>query len=136
LIFDNYSANPQPADIFPASSFSKKILVADDLVEGSSSKHSPQDLQELRQQLQSMKKQTLMMMDQSQKSSEREKIALQQARDAIAAKETALAEAAKATSRENTLLELMIEASSEMAGILLGLILLSLFVLCLFSAFN
>jgi hypothetical protein len=83
-----------------------------------------------------MKKQTLMMMDQSQKSSEREKIALQQARDAIAAKEAALAEAAKAASRENTLLELMIEASSEMAGILLGLILLSLFVLCLFYAFN
>jgi hypothetical protein len=51
LIFNNYSANPHPADTFPASSFLKKILVADDLVEGSSSKHSPQDLQELRQQL-------------------------------------------------------------------------------------
>ena len=86
-----------------------------------SNKHSTEDLEELRQQLQSLKKQSLMIMEQSRKSSERETVALQQARDAITAKEAALDEAAKAASRENSLLELMIEASSEMAGIFFGL---------------
>jgi tRNA U34 5-carboxymethylaminomethyl modifying GTPase MnmE/TrmE len=118
LIFDNYSANPHPADTFPASSFSKKTLVDDDLIEGSSSKHSSQDLQELRQQLQSMKKQTLAMMEQSRKASEREKIALQQAKEAITAKEAAISEAEKATTRENSMLELMTEASVDMLGML------------------
>ncbi|KAK1647796.1 hypothetical protein QYE76_065601 [Lolium multiflorum] len=120
LIFDNYSANPHPADVFPASSFSKKILVTDDLVEGSSIKHSPQDLQDLRQQLQSMKKQTLAMMEQSRKASERERIALQQAQDAIAAKEAAISEAEKATARENLMLDLIIEASADMSDDTVG----------------
>jgi hypothetical protein len=111
LIFDNYSANPCSADTSPASSFSKKTLVED-----SSSKHLSQDLQELRQQLQSMKKQTLAMMEQSRKASEREKIALQQAKEAIAAKDTAISEAEKAATRENSMLELMTEASVDMLG--------------------
>ena len=118
MIFDNYSANPHPTDAFPASSFSKKTLVEDDLVEGSSSKHSSQDLQELRQQLQSMKKQTLAMIEQSRKASEREKIALQQAKEALSAKEAAISEAEKATTRENSMLELMTEASVDMLGML------------------
>jgi hypothetical protein len=100
------------------SSHSKKTLVDDNLIEGSSSKHFSQDLQELRQQLQSMKKQTLAMMEQSRKASEREKIALQQAREAITAKEAAISEAEKATTRENSMLELMNEASVDMSGTL------------------
>jgi peptidoglycan hydrolase CwlO-like protein len=75
-------------------------------------------LEELRQQLQSVKKQTLMIMEQSRKSSEREKIALQQAQDAMAAKENAVAEAAAASARENCMLELMAESSLDMAGML------------------
>jgi regulator of protease activity HflC (stomatin/prohibitin superfamily) len=86
--------------------------------EDSSSKGSAQDLEELRQQLQYMKKQTLIIMDQSRKSSEKEKIALQQAQEAIAAKEAAVAEAAQATTRENFMLELMTEASLDMTGML------------------
>ena len=58
-------------------------------------------------------------MDQSRNSSEKEKVALQQAQEAIAAKETDVAEAVQATSRENFMLELMTEASLELAGILL-----------------
>ena len=119
MIFDNYSANPHPANTSPASSCSKKTLVDDNLIEGSSSKHSSQDLQELRQQLQSMKKQTLAMMEQSRKASEREMIALQQAKEAITAKEAAVSEAEKATNRENFMLDLMIEASADMSGMLL-----------------
>jgi hypothetical protein len=63
-----------------------------------------------------MKKQTLAMMEQSRKASEREKIALQQAKEAIAAKDAAVSEAEKATTRENSMLELMIEASADMLG--------------------
>lgn len=116
LIFDNYSANPHPADTSPASSFLKKTLVDDSLIEGSSSKHLSQDLQELRQQLQSMKKQMLVLMAQSRRSSEREKIACQQAQDAIAAKDAAVAEATEASSRENYMLQLMTDASLDMTG--------------------
>jgi hypothetical protein len=121
LIFDNYSANPCSADTSPASSFSKKTLVDNNLIEGFSSKHLSEDLQELRQQLQSMKKQMLVLMEQSRKASEREKIALQQAKEAIAAKDAAVSEAEKATTRENSMLELMTEASVDMLGMLFQL---------------
>ncbi|KAK1612445.1 hypothetical protein QYE76_036118 [Lolium multiflorum] len=116
LIFDNYSVNPYSADTSPASSFSKRTLVNDNLIEGSSRQHLSQDLQELRQQLQSMKKQTLAMMEQSRQASEREKIALQQAKEAIAAQDAAVAEATKASSRENYMLQLMTDASLDMTG--------------------
>ncbi|KAK1641669.1 hypothetical protein QYE76_059474 [Lolium multiflorum] len=62
-----------------------------------------------------MKKQSLMLMEQSRKSSEREKAALQQAQDAITEKDAAVAEAAAATSRENFMLELLTDASLDMA---------------------
>ncbi|KAK1686316.1 hypothetical protein QYE76_047164 [Lolium multiflorum] len=114
LIFDNYTATP-PSDTFPASCLKKKPVTVK-YFEESSSKGSAQDLEELHQQLQSVKKQSLMIMEQSRKSSEREKIALQQARDAIAAKENAVSEAAAASSRENCMLELMAESSLDMAG--------------------
>ena len=116
MIFDNYSVNPYSADTSPASFFSKKTLVNDNLIEGSSRQHLSQDLQELRQQLQSMKKQTLAMMEQSRQASEREKIALQQAREAIAAKDAAVAEATETSSRENYMLQLMTDASLDMTG--------------------
>ncbi|KAK1679634.1 hypothetical protein QYE76_040482 [Lolium multiflorum] len=83
---------------------------------GSSSTPLSEDLQELRQQLQSTKKQSLKLMEQSRESSEREKIALQQAQTAIAEKDSAVAEAAAATSRENSMLQLLIDASLDMAG--------------------
>ena len=57
-----------------------------------------------------------MLMEQSRESSEREKIALQQAQTAIAEKDSAVAEAAAATSRENSMLQLLIDASLDMAG--------------------
>jgi hypothetical protein len=55
-------------------------------------------------------------MEQSRKSSEREKIALQQAHEALALKEAAVDEAMQGTSREDDMLELMTEASLDMAG--------------------
>ncbi|KAK1616881.1 hypothetical protein QYE76_022398 [Lolium multiflorum] len=81
-----------------------------------SSKDLTEELKELRGQLQSVKKQSLMLMEQSRESSEKEKIALQQAQAAIAEKDSAVAEAAAATSRENSMLQLLIDASLDMAG--------------------
>jgi hypothetical protein len=124
LTFDNYTPTPAPSDVLPTSSRSKKTLVNSELGEDSSSKNLSQDLEELRQQLQYAKKQTLVMMEQSRKASEKEKIALQQAREAIAAKEAAVSEAEKATTRENSMLELMNEASADMSGMLFKLELL------------
>jgi hypothetical protein len=66
-----------------------------------------------------MKKQTLAMMEQSRKASERESIACQQAEEAMASKEAAISEAEKATARENLMLDLIIEASADMSGMLL-----------------
>jgi hypothetical protein len=57
-------------------------------------------------------------MEQSRKSSEREKVALQQAQDAIAEKDSAVAEAAAASSRENFMLQLLTDGSLDMAGVL------------------
>jgi E3 ubiquitin-protein ligase DOA10 len=118
LVFDNYTSTPRPSDDFPSSSCLKKTSVADEFNEDSSNKGSAQDLEELRQQLQSMKKQVLMTMEQSRKSLEREKIALQQAQDALAVKEAAIKEAAEASSRENYMLQLMNDSSLDMTGIL------------------
>jgi hypothetical protein len=63
-----------------------------------------------------MKKQTLAIMEQSRKTSEREQLALQQAEEAMAAKDAAVLEAKEATTRENSMLELMLEASTDMLG--------------------
>jgi predicted PhzF superfamily epimerase YddE/YHI9 len=63
-----------------------------------------------------MKKQSIIVMDQSRKSSEREKIALQQVQEALNLKESAVAEALWATSRENYMLELLNDASLDMTS--------------------
>ena len=116
LVFDNYSKTAGPSSASPTTSRSKRI--ADDvLLDDSSSLNLNQlELAELRQQLQAMKKQSLIVMDQSHKSSEREKMALQQAQEAVKLKDVAVTEALQATSRENYMLELLTDASLDMAG--------------------
>jgi hypothetical protein len=116
LIFDNYSTNPSSPDAAPASSLSKKVRTDDNFLEGSSSTLLSEDLQELRQQLQSMRKQTLAMMEQSRRASEQEQLARRQAEEAMAAKDAAILEAKGASARENNMLELMLEASTDMLG--------------------
>jgi hypothetical protein len=78
-------------------------------------------LNELRQQLQSMKKQSIMIMDRFRKSSEWEKVALQEAKEALALRDTAVAEAAQAVAREEYMLNLLTDASLDMAGVPLEL---------------
>ncbi|KAK1610051.1 hypothetical protein QYE76_033724 [Lolium multiflorum] len=75
----------------------------------------PQELDELRHQLQFVKKQSLVLMEKARKSSEAEEIALQQAQTAIAEKDSAVAEADAAASRENSMLQLLTDASLDMA---------------------
>ena len=108
---------PRSSNALPATSNSKKTSI-DGFIEGSSNADQIEDLNELRQQLQSMKKQALVIMEQSRISSEREKIALQQAQEALALKEAAVTEAARASSREDYMLQPMNDASLDMAGIL------------------
>jgi hypothetical protein len=95
---------------------SKKVETDDNFREGPSNTPLSEDLQELRQQLQSVKKQSLILMEQSRESSRKEKLALQQTQDAMTEKDAAVAEAAAATSRENSMLQLLIDASLDMAG--------------------
>ncbi|KAK1670113.1 hypothetical protein QYE76_058272 [Lolium multiflorum] len=115
LIFDNYSPIPDPPEVFP-SSLSKKSSVPVNL-DDSSSMDLIEELKELRVQLQSVKKQSLILMEQSRESSEKEKIALQRAQDAISERDTAVAEADAAASRENSMLQLLTDASLDMADI-------------------
>jgi hypothetical protein len=116
LVFDNYSKTAGPSPASPSTSRSKRI--ADDIsVDDPSCVNSELlELSELRQQLHDMKKQSLIVMDQSRKSSERERIALQQAQEALELKEYAVAEALQTSSRENYMLELLTDASLDMAG--------------------
>ena len=101
----------------PAVSCSKKSSAVE-CVGGSPSAVHNEDLDDLRQQLQSTKKQALVIMEQSRRSSENEKRDVQQAQEAMVLKETAVAEATEATRRENHMLELMNDASLDMAGML------------------
>jgi hypothetical protein len=117
LIFDNYTAGPHSSTALPGA-FCAKRSSAVEFNEVSSSVAPSEDLDELRRELQSKKKQIVMIMEQSRRSSQNEKRAIQQAKEAVALKETAVAEAAEATRRENHMLELMNDASLDMAGML------------------
>jgi hypothetical protein len=66
--------------------------------------------------LQLMKKETKLSLDQSWKSSDREQAALRQAKESFDLKETATADATAASRRENYMLDLMTDASQDMAG--------------------
>jgi hypothetical protein len=118
FVFDNYSVVDGPLSACPAPSRSQQTpgdILPDD---SSGADSAQQEMAELRQQLQAMKKQAITIMDQSRKSSDREKIALRQAQEAMKLKEIAVAEALQAIARENCMLELMTDASGDMAGTL------------------
>jgi hypothetical protein len=64
-----------------------------------------------------MKRQAVVVMDQSRKYSDREQSALQRAQEALKLKEFATAEALHATKREDYMLDLITDASKYMAGV-------------------
>ena len=73
-------------------------------------------MEELRQQLQLLKKQTVTALDQARKSSDREQTALLQAQESLKSEEAAIAKATRSAERENYMLDLMTDASQDMAG--------------------
>ena len=76
------------------------------------------EMTDLRQQLQSMKKQTVTALEQARKSSDREQTALRQAQESLELEKTATSNAARSGQRENYMLDLMTDASQDMAGTL------------------
>jgi hypothetical protein len=83
LVFDNYSETAGPPSASPATSRLKRNPDDVSLYYSSCANLDQSELTELRQQLQTLKKQSLIVMEQSRKSSEREKIALQQAKESL-----------------------------------------------------
>jgi hypothetical protein len=71
---------------------------------------------ELRQQLQTMKREAIILMDQSRKSLEREQAAIQRAQEALKLEETATATTLRAASREEYMLDLLTDARLDMSG--------------------
>jgi hypothetical protein len=65
-----------------------------------------------------MKKQAVVVMDQSRKSLDREQAALRQAQEALESKDSAAVDALRAAKREAYMLDLMTDASQDMAGML------------------
>jgi hypothetical protein len=118
LIFDNYTAVGS-SNTSPATSHFARVRVDVSLEVSSGSDLVSHEIAELRQQLQSMKRQTVIVMEQSRKSSDRERTSLQQAQEALELKETATADAARSAQHENYMLALMTDASHDMAGMLL-----------------
>ena len=118
LIFDNYTG-AGPSDVSPATSHSARVLGDASLDVSSCPESINQEIADLRQQLQSMKQQTVIVLAQSRKSSEREQAALRQAQEALELKETATANSARSAQRESYMLDLMTDASQDMAGTLL-----------------
>jgi hypothetical protein len=123
LVFDNYSKVAGPSSATPATSYSDRAPVETCAVDNSHVHSMEEELEDLQRQLRDLKKQSLIVMEQSRKSSDREKAALRQAEEALKSKEAAEAEAeaAKSASRENYMLQLLTDASEDMAGMLLPL---------------
>jgi hypothetical protein len=83
FICDNYTEATGPSNTSPTISHSARAA-GDVFLDDSSCVHSMhQELADLRQQLQAMKKQAITIMDQSRKSSDRERVALRQTQEAL-----------------------------------------------------
>jgi hypothetical protein len=74
------------------------------------------EMEDLRQQLQSMKKQTATALEQSRKSSDREQATLLRAQESLELEKIATAKATRAAERENYMLDLMSRSIHDMAG--------------------
>jgi hypothetical protein len=86
---------------------------------------------DLRQQLQSMKKQTMTALEQARKSSDREQSALRQAQKSLELEKIATSNAALSAQCKNYILDPMTDASQEMAGTLFLPYLFHIVLLCL-----
>jgi hypothetical protein len=117
LIFENYTGIGC-SDTSPAASHSAKIPENASLDVSSCPDLMNKDMADLRQQLQSMKKQTMTALEQARKSADREQSALRQAQESLELEKTATSNTARSAQRENYMLDLMTDASQDMAGTL------------------
>jgi hypothetical protein len=74
------------------------------------------EMEDLRQQLQLLKKQAVTALDQARKSSDREQAALLQTQEARDLEKAATLSATRSAERESYMLDLMTDASLDMAG--------------------
>jgi TolA-binding protein len=139
FICDNYTEAVGPSNTSPVVSHSARAASDVCLDDCSCVNSMHQELADLQQQLPAMKKQVVTIMDQSRKSSDREQAALRQEKENLELKESTIGNASRATKRENYMLDLMTDASQDMAGMLccglplLFIFFVSLLKLCCFS---
>jgi hypothetical protein len=114
LIFDNYTETGC-SDASPATSQSAKIseLATSDISTVPDSME--REMEELRQQLQVLKKQPLTALDKAKRSSENEQAALLQAHKSAKLEQAATLEVARAMGREDYIVELLTSAGRDMA---------------------
>lgn len=74
------------------------------------------EMEDLRQQIQMLKNQAMIALDQGRKSLEREKLASLEAQKSANLEQIATAEATRAAEREQYMIELMTTASQDVAG--------------------
>jgi hypothetical protein len=114
LIFDNY-IETGPSSACPAISQSLKPSNYGMPTASSTPDLLPKEVGELRQQLQSLKQQTLTALERAKKSSENEQAALLQSRESAKFEQAATLEVARAAAREDYIIELMASAGRDMA---------------------
>jgi hypothetical protein len=117
LFFDDYAETGRP-DNFHAiskptetsSSAASNALVASHSIETK--------MEELRQQVQMLKRQTVTALDQANNSYELEQAALLEAQKSVDLEKAATLKATRSAERENYMLDLITDASEDMAGAL------------------
>jgi hypothetical protein len=75
-------------------------------------------MQDLRQQVQLLKRQTMTVLDQARKLSDREQASLLRTQESLNLEKASTSKAARSVERENYMLDLMTDASQDMAGAL------------------
>jgi hypothetical protein len=109
LYFDDFVESEHPATSFGTLKTTETSDVGDSV---------KIEIDDLRQQLQLLKKQAMTALDQAKKSSEREQAALLQAQQSADLEKAATLEVTRAAQRENYMIDLMTNASQDMAGTL------------------
>jgi multidrug efflux pump subunit AcrA (membrane-fusion protein) len=105
---DNFRDAPMPTET--SATVASNAPVASHSIEA--------EMEELRQQVQLLKKQTVTTLDQAKKSFEHEQAALLQAQNSLDLEKAATLKATRAVECENYMLDLMTDASEDMAGAL------------------
>jgi multidrug efflux pump subunit AcrA (membrane-fusion protein) len=117
LFFDDYAETGRPDNFHAVSKPTETSTTAASNAPVAS--HSIKtEMEELRQQVQLLKKQTVTALDQAKKSFEREQAAILQTQKSLDLEKAATLKATRSAERESYMLDLMTDASEDMAGAL------------------